>query len=83
MSSNNNDNKLTPQQALVEEVRRDALTVKYMLESENGKVLMNLLEIECNPEKLIGQTPEQTAYNVGKRDVYMYLLLILRTREED
>lgn len=83
MSNNSEEKKLTPQQALIEEVRRKALDVKYMLQSENGKVLMDMLEVECNPEKLIGETSEKTAYNVGKRDVYMYLLLLLRTREED
>ncbi len=70
------------QQELVKRTHERALTVKYMLESENGKVLMEMLEQECNPDKLIGENPEQTAYNVGKRDVYMYLQLILRTREE-
>lgn len=58
------------------------LAVKYMLASENGKILMDLLENECCPTKLIGADPQQTAYKVGKRDVYMYLKEIQNASEE-
>lgn len=76
-------NELTQQEQLVEQTRKRALAAKHVLQSENGQVLMSMLEIECNPSKLIGETPEKTAYNVGKRDVYVYLQEIINLREED
>lgn len=68
---NNNNSEITQMAA-----KRFA-AVKHLLMSENGQVLMDMMETECNPPQLLGSDPQQTAYNCGKRDVYIYLTEIL------
>ena len=68
---------------IIEQVRERARAAKHVLQSENGQILLDMLEKECNPTKMIGKTPEETAYNVGKRDVYMYVLELLNREDPE
>ena len=47
--------------------------LRQLLNTDDGQLLVEeLRQVWDNPYKsLIGETPEQTAYNVGKRDAYM------------
>ena len=82
MNNNNQPDIEFDQEAYLQEQARRFLSVKLLLMSENGQILMELLENECNPTKLIGADPQITAYNVGKRDVYTYLEEIMNKPEE-
>jgi len=47
--------------------------VKAFLNAELGKEIINLLENEFYHGALFDSDPLQTAYNLGRRDVVMYL----------
>lgn len=47
--------------------------IQHLLNTPDGELLMDELAEELHPYKLMAETPELTAYNVGKRDVYIFL----------
>ena len=49
--------------------------------SPSGEKVLEDLENELNPDVLIGKTPEQTAYNVGRRDAFIYIKQMMRYAE--
>ena len=54
--------------------RGDALKrFKFILCSEQGQELVDELEATWDAHKLIGATPEDTAYNVGLRDAFKFI----------
>jgi hypothetical protein len=46
---------------------------KFVLSSEQGQELVTELEATWDAHKLIGATPEATAYNVGLRDAFKFI----------
>lgn len=64
-------------QAKLEQLQRElapkAGAVARVLSSEDGKVLMEALEAEFFEGDLLGETSEETHYNLGARDVVCYL----------
>ncbi len=60
-----------------EDFRRKVLAAQSVLSSENGQILLEMLENELNPTVLQGETEQETFINVGKRDAWMFILEII------
>lgn len=52
---------------------RDMQRMKQLLNTQDGKVLLDELGDLYDPFSLMGNSPEATAYAVGQRDVYKFL----------
>jgi hypothetical protein len=57
----------------LERLAKKAVLVRSVLSSDAGKEMMVLLEEAFYHGGLMAETPEKTAYNLGRRDVVMYL----------
>ena len=54
--------------------RKEALKrFKFVLSSEQGQEFVDELRTTWDAHKLIGDTPEDTAYNVGLRDAFKFI----------
>lgn len=62
--------------------KRDAGMVSNLLSSENGKILMRMLETELSPVDLMGSDAQQTGYKLGRRDAYLYILELIKAGEQ-
>lgn len=60
------------EEALTRLARKRAQVVA-VLETPGGKEMLEALEEMFYHADLFGQTPEETAYNLGRRDVVVYL----------
>ena len=49
--------------------------------SPSGEKVLEDLENELNPDVLIASTPHETAYNVGRRDAFIYIKQLMRYAE--
>ena len=47
--------------------------ISRFLDSPDGKEVLSLLEEEFFLGTMMGSTPEQTAFNLGRRDVVVYI----------
>ncbi len=56
--------------------------VHAFMNSEAGKALMEVLEDEFFNGDLFNPDPNITAYNLGRRDVVMYLQQLKRLRDD-
>ncbi len=56
--------------------------VHAFMNSEAGKALMEVLEDEFFNGDLFNPDPNTTAYNLGRRDVVMYLQQLKRLRDD-
>jgi hypothetical protein len=45
----------------------------YLLDTEAGSELLDELRTTWDSYKIIGATPEETAYNVGLRDAFKFI----------
>jgi hypothetical protein len=50
--------------------------------SPSGKKVLEDLDKELNPDVLKGKTPDDTAYNVGRRDAFIYIQQMMRYAED-
>ncbi len=71
----------------VEDIRRrirkkGAALVEFM-NSETGKAVIQALEEEFYHGELFDEDPHKTAYNLGRRDVVVYLKQLQRFSESD
>lgn len=71
----------------VEDIRRrirkkGAALVEFM-NSETGKAVIKALEDEFYDGELFDSDPHITAYNLGRRDVVVYLKQLQRFKESD
>jgi hypothetical protein len=71
----------------VEDIRRrirhkSAALVEFM-NSEIGKAVINALEEEFYEGDLFDPDPHKSAYNLGRRDVVVYLKQLQRQSERD
>jgi len=48
--------------------------ISRQLKTPDGEALMSELSAAWDPVSLLGATPEETAYKVGQRDAYHYLV---------
>lgn len=62
--------------ALRAKLRAKAAPVARLLESPDGAEMMRVLEDEFFNGPMLGDTPEKTAFNVGAREVVLYLRLL-------
>ena len=51
----------------------DVARIKQLLNTQDGKVFVDELEDTWDQFNLMGDTPEDTAYNVGLRDAYKFI----------
>ena len=65
-----NEKKL---ETVLQKLKEKALPVRRVLQSPDGAALMAALEAEFVNGDLLGDTPEKTAFNLGAREVVMYL----------
>ena len=57
--------------------------VQEFLSSTIGKAVIELLEEEFDPDVLIDTDPHITYYNLGRRDVVVYLKQLSRWKSND
>ena len=74
-------------QTTVEDIRRrlrkKSAAVVEFLNSEIGKAVINALEEEFYDGEIFDPDPHKTAYNLGRRDVVVYLKQLTRQAERD
>lgn len=77
------DQKQKQQQheAALEAVGKKAARFHKLFTSPAGKLVLKDLEDEFNPDVLLGKDDAETNYNVGKRDVYIYITQLIRYKE--
>jgi hypothetical protein len=64
-----------------DKLRNKAAKFHRLFTSPDGKLVLQDLEDELNPDVLIGKTSEDTAYNVGRRDAFVYIQQLIRYEE--
>lgn len=52
----------------MDQYRNERKEIAKLLQSEGGKALLRRLRREWDVDSLLGDTPEKTGYNIGKRD---------------
>lgn len=62
-----------PLEQLRAKLGQKAAAVSRLLATEDGRLLLEALEAQFFNGRLLGSTPEQTAFNVGAREVVVYL----------
>lgn len=63
-------------------LRNKAGRFQKLFTSPAGKLVLRDLEDEFNPDVLLGKSDAETNYNVGKRDVYIYITQLIRYEED-
>ncbi len=64
-----------------EKLEKKAARFHKLFTSPAGKLVLKDLEDEFNPDVLLGKSDSETNYNVGKRDVYIYITQLIRYKE--
>lgn len=64
-----------------EKLRKKAANFHKLFTSPTGELVLLDLEEELNPDVLKGETSEDTAYNVGRRDAFIYIQQLIRYEE--
>jgi len=64
------------------EERIKMIAIQRLFDTPDGKILLGLLEDQFENHKLLGQTPEDTAHNIGQRNVVRFIKALLDHREE-
>lgn len=55
----------------------------HVFNSTEGKKVLEALEEEFYHGELLGESPDKTAYNLGRRDVVMYIKQMLNYGERN
>lgn len=74
------DNK-QPKEVAIEALGKKAGDFHKTFTSPVGVKVLEALEEEFNPDVLLGKTDAETNYNVGKRDVVIYIRQMIRYKE--
>ncbi len=64
-----------------EKLEKKAARFHKLFTSPAGKLVLKDLEDEFSPDVLLGKDDSETNYNVGKRDVYIYITQLIRYKE--
>lgn len=64
-----------------DKLRKKAARFHRLFTSPEGELVLHDLEEELNKDVLIGKTSEDTAYNVGRRDAFVYIQQLIRYEE--
>ncbi len=67
-----------PKEAAVKAIRSKAKKYGKVFTSLIGKQVLEDLEREFNPDILLGKDDAETNYNVGRRDVIIYIQQMIR-----
>lgn len=70
-----------PKEAAIEALGVKAGDFHKLFTSPVGVKVLRALEEEFNPDVLIGETDAKTNYNVGARDVVIYIRQMIRYKE--
>ena len=70
-----------PKEAAIEALGKKSRDFHTLFTSPVGVKVLEALEEEFNPDKLIGETDAKTNYNVGARDVVIYIRQMIRYNE--
>lgn len=70
-----------PREAAREALNKKATDFHQLFTSPVGVKVLAALEEEFNPDVLIGETDAKTNYNVGGRDVVIYIRQMIRYKE--
>ena len=68
----------SPKEAARENLSKKAGNFHKLFTSPVGVEILEALEEEFNPDVLLGKTDAETNYNVGKRDVVIYIRQMIR-----
>jgi hypothetical protein len=55
---------------------------RNLFKTQDGQAVLKALHEEFNQLDIMAATPERTAYNLGGRDVVMYIEQLLKEKEE-
>jgi len=67
-----------PKEAVIKAIRSKAKKYQKVFTSLIGKQVLEDLETEFNPDILLGKDDAETNYNVGRRDVIIYIQQMIR-----
>jgi hypothetical protein len=70
-----------PKEVAIEALGAKAGDFHKLFTSPVGVKVLKSLEEEFNPDVLIGETDAKTNYNVGARDVVIYIRQMIRYKE--
>ena len=70
-----------PNLTAIESLEKKAKDFHQVFTSSRGVKVLEALEEEFNPDKLIGETDAKTNYNCGCRDVVIYIRQMIRFKE--
>jgi hypothetical protein len=70
-----------PKEAAIEALEKKSGDFHKLFTSPLGVKVLEALEEEFNPDVLIGATDAKTNYNVGARDVVIYIRQMIRYKE--
>lgn len=73
--------KKQPKKAAYEALNKKATDFHILFTSPVGVKVLESLEEEFNPDVLVGKSDAETNYNVGKRDVIIYIRQMIRYKE--
>ena len=68
-------------QLKLENLRKKARRFTKLFTSPTGKLVLKDLEDEFNPDVLLSVQDSETFYNVGRRDVIIYIQQLIRYEE--
>ena len=73
--------------ARIEELRKNirvkGSAIRRLFETPDGALVLELLEAEFVHHPLLGKSPEETAFNVGRHDVVLYLKQLRDTSQKE
>lgn len=75
------DQKRKRPKEAVEALEKKARRFHNLFTSPDGVKVLEALEEEFNPDTLIGSNNAETNYNVGRRDVVIYIRQMIRYNE--
>ena len=70
-----------PKEAAIEALGKKAGNFHKLFTSPVGVKVLKALEEEFNPDVLMNPDPHMTSYNVGRRDVIVYIRQMIRYKE--
>ena len=70
-----------PNLTAIESLEKKAKDFYQIFTSPRGVKVLEALEEEFNPDKLLGKTDAETNYKVGGRDVVIYIRQMIRFKE--
>ena len=70
-----------PKEAALENLGKKAGDFHALFTSPVGVKVLEALEEEFNPDVLLASDPHETSYNVGRRDVIIYIRQMIRYKE--